>query len=266
MARTVVRAARDRGLSLETASVFSEEAGHGVSATVAGRRIRLGSRGYVLPEATIDPEALVSLESGPALLRTYVAVDGKLAATLEYDEQLRDDARSMLTSLQRLGVRHTTLLSGDRLANVRTMANRAGIDDVRADLLPADKAAIVEQLRRNGEVVMMIGDGTNDAPALAAADVGVALAGHGGGVTAEAADVILLRDSLQSAADALAIGRDTTRIARQSIAIGLGLSGLAMLWAALGGIAPVAGAMLQEAIDVAVIANALRTTRGGHLT
>jgi heavy metal translocating P-type ATPase len=263
MARTVVRAAQGRGLLLERASSFNEEAGHGVSATVAGQRIRLGSRGYVLPEATIDPEALASLEAGPALLRTYVAVEGKLAATLEYDEQLRDDARSMLAGLQRLGVHHTILLSGDRLANVRTMASRAGIEDVRADLLPGDKATIVEQLRQTGEVVMMIGDGTNDAPALAAADVGVALAGHGGGVTAEAADVILLRDSLQSAADALVIGRDTTRIARQSIAIGLGLSGLAMVWAALGGIAPVAGAILQEAIDVAVIVNALRTTRGG---
>jgi P-type E1-E2 ATPase len=142
------------------------------------------------------------------------------------------------------------------------MAERAGIADVRADLLPQDKATFVAQLKREGQVVMMIGDGTNDAPALAAADVGVALAGHGGGVTAEAADVILLRDSLNSAAEALAIGRDTTRIARESIVIGLGLSGAAMAWAALGGITPVAGAMLQEAIDVAVIVNALRTIRG----
>jgi heavy metal translocating P-type ATPase len=262
MARTVVNAARGRGLSLSAASAQREEAGNGVAATVDGHGVRLGSRGYVLPEAAADADELEALESGPALLRTYVAVDGKLAGTFEYDEQLRVDARTLLERLRLAGVRHVGLLSGDRLANVRAMAAQAGIDDVRADLLPGDKAAIVEHLRREGEVVMMVGDGTNDAPALAAADVGVALAGHGGGVTAEAADVILLRDSLESASDALAIGRDTTRIAKQSIGVGLGLSGAAMLWAAAGGITPVAGALLQEVIDVAVIVNALRTIRG----
>jgi heavy metal translocating P-type ATPase len=262
IARTVVSAAQERKLEIAPANAFREEAGNGVAAEVEGRAVRLGSRGYVLPAASVTPEALVALESGPALLRTYVALDGKLVATVEYDEELREDARPMLAQLRQLGVRHVALLSGDRLSNVRAMAERAGIADVRADLLPQDKATIVAQLKREGQVVMMIGDGTNDAPALAAADVGVALAGHGGGVTAEAADVILLRDSLNSAAEALAIGRDTTRIARESIVIGLGLSGAAMAWAALGGITPVAGAMLQEAIDVAVIVNALRTIRG----
>ena len=262
MARTVVNAARGRGLALSAASAQREEAGNGVAAMVDGHGVRLGSRGYVLPEAVADASELEALEAGPALLRTYVAVDGKLAGTFEYDEQLRSDARTLLERLRLAGVRHVALLSGDRLANVRAMAEQAGIDDVRADLLPGDKAAIVEHLRREGEVVMMVGDGTNDAPALAAADVGVALAGHGGGVTAEAADVILLRDSLESASDALAIGRDTTRIAKQSIGVGLGLSAAAMLWAALGGITPVAGALLQEVIDVAVILNALRTIGG----
>jgi heavy metal translocating P-type ATPase len=262
IARAVVRAALDRGLTLAPATEQREDPGHGVMAIVEGRSVRLGARGYVLPEATVSPADLRLLESGPALLRTYVSVDGRVAGVLEYDEVLREDLRGMLEDLGRSRIRHVALLSGDRLANVRALAARAGIADVRADLLPADKAAIVEGMRRDGDVVMMVGDGTNDAPALAAADVGVAMAGHGGGVTAEAADVILLRDSLQSAADALTIGRDTTRIARESIGVGLALSGAAMVWAAAGGIAPVAGAMLQEAIDVAVIVNALRTIRG----
>jgi heavy metal translocating P-type ATPase len=259
IARTVVGAARARGLGLSPASAQLEEAGNGVSAVVAGRTVRLGSRGYVVPAVEVTPEALAALESGPALLRTYVAVDGRLAGTFEYDEQLRSDARGLVERLRRAGVRKVALLSGDRLENVRAMAAQAAIDDVRGELLPEDKAIIVGELKRAGEVVMMVGDGTNDAPALAAADVGVALAGHGGGVTAEAADVILLRDSLQSATDAMAIGRDTTRIAKQSIWVGLGLSGAAMFWAAAGRISPVAGALLQEAIDVAVIVNALRT-------
>jgi heavy metal translocating P-type ATPase len=262
IARTVARAAGDRGLVLAPVADFHESAGQGVQAIVEGHSVHLGARGYVLPNAAVSPSTLERLESGPALLRTYVAVDGQLSAILEYDEELRADTRSMIEDLQRMGMRHIALLSGDRVANVRAMASRAGIADVRGDLLPGDKAAIVERLRRSGEVVMMVGDGTNDAPALAAADVGVALAGHGGGVTAEAADVILLRDSLKSAAEALAIGRRSTRIARESIFIGLGLSATAMVWAAFGGLSPVAGALLQEAIDVAVIVNALRTLKG----
>lgn len=263
IARTVVRAAQSRGIALSPASQQREDAGHGVSGMVGGRSVRLGSRGYVIPHAASSPANLDAIESGPALLRTYVAVDGSLAGAIEYDEMLRDDLRALLGGLERAGIQRVALLSGDRLANVRALAARAGITDVRADLLPGDKATIVAAIQREGYTVMMVGDGTNDAPALAAADVGVALGGHGGGVTAEAADVILLRDSLQSAADALTIGRDTTRIAKQSIGVGLGLSGLAMLWAAAGGIAPVTGAVLQEAIDIAVIVNALRTIRGG---
>jgi heavy metal translocating P-type ATPase len=262
IARTVVDAARDRGVRLAAVSGQREEAGHGVSGIVDGREVRLGSRGYVLAGAEAESGQLAALESGPVLLRTYVALDGRLMATLEYDEQLRADVNDFLENLRARNIHRVALVSGDRLENVQALAVHAGIGDVRGDLLPGHKAEIVGALRREGEVVMMVGDGTNDAPALAAADVGVALAGHGGGVTAEAADVILLRDSLAAAADALAIGRDTTRIALQSIWVGLALSAAAMMWAALGGIQPVAGAVLQETIDVAVIVNSLRTIRG----
>jgi P-type E1-E2 ATPase len=134
------------------------------------------------------------------------------------------------------------------------------MDEVHGELLPADKAAIVARFRADGEVVMMVGDGTNDAPALSAADVGVALAGHGGGVTSEAADVVILVDDLSKVGDALAISRRTMRVARQSIIAGLLLSGVAMAFAAFGYIPPTAGALLQEGIDVAVILNALRAS------
>jgi heavy metal translocating P-type ATPase len=263
IARTVVRSARERGLKTGAVRSVREDGGHGITGIVDEHVIRLGSRSYVLADSTATAEQLACLESGPALLRTYVAVDGRLAATLEFEEELREDVQPLLEAVRRRQVKHIALISGDRVEHVRALAARAGIDDVRGDLLPADKAAFVGALRRDGEVVMMIGDGTNDAPALATADVGVALAGHGGGVTAKAADVILLRDSLQSAADALAIGRDTTRIARQSIGVGLALSAAAMVWASLGYVTPIAGALFQEVIDVSVILNALRSTRGG---
>jgi P-type E1-E2 ATPase len=126
--------------------------------------------------------------------------------------------------------------------------------------MPEDKAQFIERMRAEGAIVMMIGDGINDAPALSTADVGVALASHGGGIAAEAADVIILVDSLARVAETKSIADRTMRIARQSIRVGLGLSGVAMLVAAFGGLTPIVGAALQEVIDVAVILNALRTS------
>ena len=160
-----------------------------------------------------------------------------------------------------LRIDRTILLSGDHLPNVRAVAHAVGITEARGELLPGDKVTVVTQLRRAGRHVMMVGDGTNDAPALSAADVGIALAAHGGGITAEAADVVLLVDELPRVAEAIRIGRRTMHVARQSIWVGLGLSAAAMFLAANGLIVPTLGAVLQEAIDVAVILNALRTLR-----
>src|SRR5690606_36376796 len=160
--------------------------------------------------------------------------------------------------LAHLGVRRTIILSGDHTRQAEAVAEHVGVDEVRGDLLPEDKVAAVRALVDEGMHVMMVGDGTNDAPALSAASVGVALAAHGGGVTAEAAVIVLLVDDPTRIADALRIGRSTLRIARQSIVVGLGLSVVGMLFAAVGMLPPTAGALAQEAIDVAVIINALR--------
>ncbi|HWJ39794.1 MAG TPA: HAD-IC family P-type ATPase, partial [Candidatus Limnocylindrales bacterium] len=155
---------------------------------------------------------------------------------------------------------HTVLLSGDRAANARAVGLQAGIQEAHGDLLPADKATIVSRFKARGDIVLMVGDGTNDAPALSVADVGIALAGHGGGVTSEAADVVILVDDLSRVGEALAISKRTMRLARQSIMAGLALSGVAMVFAAFGFIPPTEGALLQEAIDVTVILNALRAS------
>lgn len=262
LARVVVDAARDRHLVVPAASAVKEKPGQGVSGVVDGQVVRVGSRSFVLAVCIADSEELLRLEAGTAALRAYVGIDGHLAGVLEYADELRPDLPNVLRALEHWGVTRLMLLSGDHAPNAKMMAARAGLTDVRGDLLPEGKAKLVKELMNKGEVVMMVGDGTNDAPALSQASVGVALAGHGGGITAEAADVIILRDSLAAVGDAIAIGHRTMRIAKQSIWVGLGLSGLAMVWAASGGLPPVAGALLQEAIDVAVILNALRTVRG----
>jgi P-type E1-E2 ATPase len=166
----------------------------------------------------------------------------------------------LFMSLRRLGVRRTLLLSGDDQANASAVGQAVGIDEAHGDLLPAQKVAFVQRLVKQGERVLMVGDGTNDAPALSSATVGVALASGGGGIAAEAADAVLLADDPSRLTEAIVISRRTLRLARQSIWTGLGLSGAAMIAASLGYVPPVAGALLQEAIDVMVILNALRAS------
>jgi P-type E1-E2 ATPase len=195
-----------------------------------------------------------------------VAVDGRLAGVVTYADAVRGNAAETVRQLRALGVERIGLLSGDHGKNVEAVAREVGISEVAADLLPDHKVAHVHRLTKAGRRVLMVGDGTNDAPALSSAAVGLALGAHGGGIVAEAADVVLLVDDLGRVPEAVAIGRRTMRIARGSIAAGLGLSAIAMLFAAAGYIPPTAGALLQEAIDVAVILNALRAAGEARFT
>ena len=222
--------------------------------------VAIGSRAFVARHATTSLHLFDTATDGDAGLRAYVLLSGKPAGIIEYADSVRPELKTFLAELAELGLSRTVLLSGDRVANARAVGLEAGIKDVYGELLPVDKATMVSRFRAHGEVVLMVGDGTNDAPALSAADVGVALAGHGGGVTSEAADVVVLVDDLSKVGEAVAISRRTMRVARQSIATGLVLSGVAMIFAAYGFIPPTQGALLQEAIDVAVILNALRAS------
>jgi P-type E1-E2 ATPase len=200
------------------------------------------------------------LEQPGATLRAYVGVDRRLAGVVEFADRLRPEIPALLQDLHRGGVDRIALLSGDHAPIAREIAARVGISETYGDLLPIEKAQFVERLQSEGRVVMMVGDGINDAAGLSTADVGIALAAHGGGIASEAADVIVLVDSLARVAEVKALADRTMRIARQSIRVGLGPSAIAMVVAAFGGLAPIVGAGLQEVIDVAVILNALRTS------
>lgn len=263
LARTLVEAAEERGLALPAARHVIESAGRGVTGVVDGRRVSVGSRSFVVeqhPEIASELDALGNVEG----LEACVVIDGRAAGVVEYADRLRPELHHAMARLARLGLTDTMLLSGDRAANARSVAAAAGIEVVAGDLMPEDKVDTVRRLVTAGRSVLMVGDGTNDAPALSAATVGIALAGHGGGITAEAADVVVLADDLQSVPEVIAIGRRTMRIARQSIQAGLVASGLAMVMASLGFIAPAVGAVIQEIIDVAVIFNALRASHPGR--
>ena len=261
LARVIVEAAEQIEGRIPPATEHLETPGQGVVGTVNGHEVHVGSRAFVLAHCRVDVDRLARLEGATVALRAYVGVDDRLVGLIEYADEVRPEIPDVLRELRENGIDRVILLSGDHAPNARAVADRVGIREVLGDLLPSDKAAVVRKLAASGEVVMMVGDGINDAPALSTADVGIALAGHGGGITAEAADVIVLVDAADRVVDALRIGRQTIRIAKQSIWVGLGLSGAAMVAAAVGEIPPTLGALLQEGIDVAVILNALRTAR-----
>lgn len=261
LARTVVHEAEQRGAPILTAADVVEAPGQGVTGVVEGRRISIGSSAYVSAHQPTAAAVVQAARAGGGGLRAFVAIDGEAAGVIEFADRTRAGVPDFLASLRALGIARTLLVSGDHEPDVRALAHSLGIAEARGDLLPDQKVAVVRELQAAGHRVLMTGDGTNDAPALSAATVGIALAAHGGGISAEAADIVLLADDVTKVADAIRIGRRATRIARQSIAVGLGLSGAAMVVAALGHITPTSGALLQEAIDVAVILNALRAAR-----
>jgi len=264
LARPVVTAAEEADLAIGQAQQVLEQAGQGVSGIVDGHRVAVGALSYLIRQ---QPGLVVNLpEADRAGLRAWIMIDGELAGAIDYADRIRPDLHIMLDRLAALGINRTMLLTGDHVAHADRVGRELGIKDVRADLLPADKLVVVDALEREGRRVVMLGDGTNDAPALRRATVGVALAAHGGGISAEAADVVILADDPSRLADVIEISRRTLSIAKQSIWAGLGLTAAAMVVAASGHIPPTAGALLQEIIDIAVILNALRASVEGRFS
>jgi heavy metal translocating P-type ATPase len=264
LARTLIHEAERRGIDMPVASSVVEAPGRGVEGEVEGFRVAVGARSFVSerhPSTRAAIQAVDKSDEDQATLRAYVAIDGSLAGLIEYADMIRPGMPEMVQALRDTGVKHIMLLSGDRAQNARAVANAVGIDEARGDMLPEDKVEIVKRLVDDGETVVMMGDGTNDAPALSTATIGIALASHGRGIATEAADIVLLADNPARLIEGIQISRWTMRIARQSIWAGLGISAAGMVFAALGYIPPVLGAGIQEAVDLAVIANALRASR-----
>ncbi|PNI09898.1 cadmium-translocating P-type ATPase [Arthrobacter sp. AFG7.2] len=256
LAASVIEAAALHNLELLPVTRATEHATQGVEAVCGGDTVVVGKAGLVRNSSAGFREA--ALQSGQ--LAVYVAVNGIYAGALVMKDPLRSDARETLARLQRLGVQHTMLLTGDAQGTAAHIAEEAGILQVQADCLPEDKVKAVAAVRERP--VIMVGDGVNDAPVLAAADVGIAMGAKGATAASESADVVIMLDNLSRVALAVDIGKRTVSVALVSIWTGIGLSIGLMAVAMTGYIPAVTGALLQELVDLATILNGLRALHG----
>ena len=256
LAASMIEAARERDLPLAEAEWAREAATNGVQAKIGGREVVVGKFAFVNEHAPDAARTTIA----PGELAVYVAIDGRYAGALLASDRLRSNARATLERLDTLGVHQTMMLTGDAQATADHIASDLGITRVRADCLPADKVHEVSAIA--DRPVIMVGDGVNDAPVLAAADVGIAMGAKGATAASESASAVILVDDISRVAKAVEIGRDTVRIALQSIWIGIIVSVALMLVAAFGAIPATIGALLQEVVDLVTILAALRAIGG----
>ena len=252
LAHSIVLGAQQRGLTVSPCNDVTETTAAGLTASIEGKKVVVGKYSFIAEQ---DPSA-VRVEINAGELAVYVSIDGKFAGALLLRDELRPDAPDTLQWLAALGIRHTLMLTGDGKVTAEHVARELGVTNVQAECLPLDKVHAVEAV--TDRPVMMVGDGVNDAPVLAAADVGVAMGARGSTAASESADVVIMKDDLHRIARAIEIGQQTIRIATQSIWIGISLSLILMVLATFGLIPAVVGAGFQEVIDVVAIVNALR--------
>jgi heavy metal translocating P-type ATPase len=265
VAAAIVEAATGRGLKLSVPSKAREMMGSGVEGVIDGQIVRVGSHQMVYGARKPDVWAMRALRRAAwrSALSVFVAVNGRAIGAILLADELRRETPRAVQSLRTAGVSRIVMVTGDRADAAETIGAALDLDAVLAEREPADKVDAVTTEQRQSPTVM-VGDGINDAPALAAANVGIAMGARGASASSEAADVVILVDRLDRVSEAVSIARRTRGIALQSIVAGMTLSGLAVGFAAIGLLPPIAGALTQEAIDVAVILNALRALTSGH--
>lgn len=259
IADVIVKTAIDRGLQLKTPEIVHETAGSGLRGVIDGKRVSAGAPDMILPRTAIAGWALRAVRRAAwrSALIVFVAVDEHPVGALLLADEMRPDAPRAVRTLREAGVARILMVTGDRAEAAETIGAALDLDGVLANRVPSDKVDAVRVEQRLNPTVM-VGDGINDAPALAAANVGIALGARGASASSEAADVVILADALDRVGEAILIARRARSIAMESIVIGMGLSAIAMFAAAAGWLAPVPAAVVQEVIDVVVIVNALR--------
>ena len=263
LAEALVQGAAQRRLALSFPAMVEERLGQGIEGTVDGCRVAVGSstwlaeRGY---DGAEERAGALDRENGAGRAKILVGVDGRLVGAVVMADRPREDAGDLARRLRDVGIRHVAMVTGDREAVANEVGRLLGVDRVYAEQAPEKKVDVVRAVQAVPELrpVVMVGDGINDAPALALADVGIAMGSLGATVSSEAADAVIVVDRIDRVVTAIGIGRRSLTIATQSVLWGMGLSLVGMAVAGAGYLPPVWGALAQEVIDVAVILNSLR--------
>jgi heavy metal translocating P-type ATPase len=267
LGEALVAAAEAAELELTFAADICEEPGQGIEGRVDGHHVAVGSRAFARSRGVPEKEIITSAATttrGSGEAHVVVAVDGHVAGVIVMADELRPEADTIVERLRAEGIRHVAMISGDRRSVAERVGRELGVDRVYAEQSASQKLEVVHRIAAEPDLrpVIMVGDGINDAPALAIADLGIAMGAAGATVSSETADAVITVDRIDRVADAVNIGRRALSIARQSVLVGMGLSIGAMAIAAFGYLPPLAGALFQEAVDLAVILNALRALRG----
>jgi Cd2+/Zn2+-exporting ATPase len=265
LARPILEAARREGIDVRGVPESTNPVpGKGIVATVAGHQVVVGTLALAADAgvrtsdgAAAEVERLATAGRTPMV----VALDGRVTGVVAVADRVRPDAAAMVAGLHRAGVKRVVMLTGDAPQVAAAVAGAVGVDEVHASLLPEDKLEVVRRLQSEGHVVAMVGDGVNDAPALATADIGIAMGAAGTGVAIETADIALMGDDLRTLPYALGLARRTVATMRQNIAIALATVSLLLIGVLVGGVTMAIGMLVHEASVLVVIANAMRLLR-----
>ena len=252
LARSLIKYTSAKQISLAPVANLSEVTGRGITATIEDHQVKVGKLSFVAPQ---------SAQAALTTTAIYVSVDGQYYGAISFTDHVRPEAAATVVRLKHLGVTNLMMLTGDQRAIAQQVAKKVGITAVKADLLPEDKIAALKAVPDDRHPLFMVGDGVNDAPSLATADVGIAMGANGSTAASETADVVILKDDLAKVAKAVAISKDTLRIAKQAVLIGIVICTALMLIASLGVIPAFIGAMLQEVIDTVSILWALKARK-----
>lgn len=259
LAESIVMYAAHASCTLLTPENVTEETSKGITGMLNGKRFFVGSISFLESHNIVLSEVVKNDNLSSQSSKVYVACNQDIIGSISFSETVRKNATHVLKELRSLYHDiHFVLLTGDKKERAQMMGKQLGLHDVVSECLPETKLALVEEYEEKGNHVVMVGDGVNDAPALAKATVGIALSSHGGTSATDIADVVIMVDDLEKIVTLVKISKHTTRVAKQSMFFGIGLSVIAMLFAFGGYLPPAEGAVLQEGIDVLMILNALR--------